>query len=453
MAASVAGLVLAVGFLGVAAAGAATGDWPMFQGGPEHTGSADGAVEPPLKATWRYPASGGTVVSSPVVVGGTVIVETSDAVVGIDAAAGTVSWTHAREAGPVAPVAIDPNAQGGLVVYSQGQAAGPGLAAVTLAFLETQGSGIAPNTHKSKPGGWTFTLDKPARGGPTIADGKVFVGTDGGSVYAVDESTGQQAWRASVGGAVLTPPAVSGGKVFVVAASGKDFLDRLVAFDEATGKLVWSYSQALGVAGATAPTTTDGRVFVGLGDGSMRAFRAGNGDPLWAQGTGADFKADSAPAVSGDSVYVTDAAAGLDRFKITDGHREWNYLFEEGLTAAAPLVGSSVVYVGMSDGSIAAVDLSTGNLVWRSASGTGGVGPLAPAGDVLIAQHQGAKGSIVAYAHDPAGSLVDVASPSRLDPGRALLDYLVALAIVLVFLAIFWLLEARVRQRRGEAVA
>jgi len=422
----------------------------MFQGGPEHTGSAGGAVQPPLKATWRYPASGGTVVSSPVVVGGTVIVETSDAVVGIDASTGATSWTQGREAGPVAPVAVDPDVAGGLLVFSQGQAGGAGLNAIPIASLEAPPS-HTPSEPKPKPGEWTFTLDKPSRGGPTIADGKVFAGTDGGSVYAVDDATGQQVWRASAGGRVVTPPAVSSGKVFVVAESGKDFNGRLLAYDEDTGKLAWSYAQTIGVPGATAPTASGGRVFVGLGDGAVRAFRGGNGDPLWAQGTGADFKSDSAPAVSGDSVYVTDAAAGLDRFNVTDGHREWNYLFEEGVTAAAPLVGSSVVYVGLSDGSIAAVDLSTGNLVWRSASGTGGVGPLAPAGDALIAQHQGAKGSIVAYAHDPAGSLVDVASPSRLDPGRALLDYLVALAIVLVFLAIFWLLEARVRQRRGEA--
>jgi len=435
----------------VPARAAATYDWPMFQGGQEHTGSAPAAVEPPLKVVWQYPASGGTVVSSPVVVGTTVIVETADAVVGIDASTGSAAWTHPRESGPVAPVAFAPDVQGGLVVFSQGQASGAGLMAVSLPFLEAPKSGSRPITFQPKPGGWTFALDKPSRGGPTIADGKAFAGTDGGSVYAVDVSTGQQVWKASVGGAVVTPPAVSGGRVFVVAATGKDFVDRLVALDEATGKQAWAYSQTLGLAGATAPTASGGRVFVGFGDGAVRAFRAGNGDPLWAQATGADFKADSAPAVSGDSVYVTDAEAGLASFRVADGHREWTYLFELGLTAAAPLVASSIVYVGMSDGSVAAIDRSTGNQVWRSATGTGPVGPLAPAGDALIAQHQGAQGSIVAFSHDPAGTLTDIPSPSRLNPGRALVDFVIALAIVVALLAVFWILESRVRRRRAEA--
>jgi len=131
---------LAVGLFGVAAANAATGDWPMFQGGPEHTGSSAGVVVPPLKATWRYPASGGTVVSSPVAVGKMAIFETSDAVVAIDATTGSVAWTQARESGPVAPVAFDPDSLGGLVVFSEGQAGGAGLNGVPLAPLEAPAS-------------------------------------------------------------------------------------------------------------------------------------------------------------------------------------------------------------------------------------------------------------------------------------------------------------------------
>jgi eukaryotic-like serine/threonine-protein kinase len=452
----VAGSCLGLAFaLGASGAHAAAGlYWPMFQGGPEHTGYAPGAVEPPLKVAWRYPATEGAVVSPPVVAAGTVIVETSDAVVGLDSATGVSKWKAGRVAGPVAPVAVDSALPGGLLVFTQGQAKGTAeLVAESLSNLPQDGKIGHPRAVPGAPKPWTFSLDDASRGGPTIADGKVFGGTDAGSVYAVDESTGAQVWHTAVGGEVVAPPAVSGGKVFVVAERGKDFVDRLVALDETTGKQVWAYSQTVGIAAATAPTATGGRVFVGLGDGSIRVFRAANGDPVWAQGAGADFRSDSAPAVAGDGVYVSDSAAGMDRFRITDGHREWNYLFEEGLTPAVPLVSSSVVYVGMSDGSVAALDRSTGNLVWRSSTGTGDVGPLAPAGDSLIAQHRGAKGGIVAFSHDPSGTLVDIPSPSRLDLGRALLDFAVALVIVIAGLAIFWVLEARVRRRRGEVTA
>src|SRR5215471_3504147 len=135
-----AGVTFAVGSLGLAAARAdATGavEWPMFQGGPAHTGAAPEGVDPPLKPTWRYPATRGAVVSSPVVVGKMVIVETSDSVVGIDDTTGNAAWTHGRESGPVAPVAFDPDALGGLIVFSQGEVGSAGLVAAPLESLET----------------------------------------------------------------------------------------------------------------------------------------------------------------------------------------------------------------------------------------------------------------------------------------------------------------------------
>jgi len=110
------------------------------------------------------------------------------------------------------------------------------------------------------------------------------------------------------------------------------------------------------------------------------------------------------------------------------------------------------VYVGLDDGTVAAVSVASGNLVWQSHPERGPVGPLAPAGDLLLAAHAGRGGALVAYGH-ASGALTDVVSPSRLNLIIALLNFAIAAVIVAFGAAAFAALEARVRARRSKGMA
>jgi outer membrane protein assembly factor BamB len=161
------------------AALAQSGDWTSFQGGPERTGTAPGPLAPAAVA-WTFGAKS-PATSSPVVAGGAAVFETAGQVTAVDPATGERLWSIPRLPGPVAPVAIDPSTNGGMLVYTEGGLSGTAdVAAVSL----TDRSLLR-----------AFTLPRVSRGGPTIADGRVFVGTDGGVVYAIDEAGGGQVWK------------------------------------------------------------------------------------------------------------------------------------------------------------------------------------------------------------------------------------------------------------------
>ena len=61
---------------------------------------------------------------------------------------------------------------------------------------------------------------------PSLAGGKVFVGTDTGDVHCLSQATGEELWKIRVGGGIVFPPAVTAGWCITGTVSGK-----LVAFE------------------------------------------------------------------------------------------------------------------------------------------------------------------------------------------------------------------------------
>jgi eukaryotic-like serine/threonine-protein kinase len=416
------------------AALAQSGDWTSFQGGPERTGSAPGAPSPPLAVAWTF-GTKSPATSSPVVAGGAAVFETAGQVTAVDPATGERLWSIPRLPGPVAPVAIDPSTNGGMLVYTEGGLSGTAdVAAVSL-------------TDRSLL--WAFTLPRVSRGGPTIADGRVFVGTDGGIVYAIDEAGGGQVWKAETDGLVVGPLAASGGMVFGVSENGHGAASTVYGWHADTGKEAWSFAQTRGVVGSSSPSATGGVVYVGMGDSTVRAFAASSGDVLWSRAVSTTFSPGSAPAVADGSVYALTAGGHLYDLRASDGTRMWDYLFDANSIRSSALVASDTVYAGLDDGTVVAVSIGSGNLVWTSQATSGAVGALASAGDLILAAHAGRSGDLAAFRHTE-GTLTDVVSPSRLNVGIALFNFAIAAAIVGLLAAGFAALEARVRARRGE---
>jgi outer membrane protein assembly factor BamB len=420
------------------AALAQSGDWPSFQGGPERTGTAPGAPSPPLAAAWTYPMKS-PATSSPAVVGGAAIFETAGEVVAVDPSNGRRLWSIPRVPGPVAPVAVDPSTNGGILVYTEGGLSGIAGGTGDVAAVSLTDRSLL----------WAFTLPRVSRGGPTIAGGRVFVGTDGGIIYAIDGADGGQVWKAETDGLVVGPLAASGGMVFGVAENGHGAASTVYGWHADTGKEAWSFAQTRGVIGSSSPSATGGVVYVGMGDSTVRAFDASSGDVLWSRAVSTTFSPGSAPALAGGSVYALTAGGHLYDLRASDGTRVWDYLFDANSIRSSALVASDTVYAGLDDGTVVAVSISSGNLVWTAKPTPGLVGALVPAGDLILAAHAGRSGHLEALRHTE-GPLTDIVSPSRLNLGIALLDFAIAAAVVGLLAAAFAALEARVRRRRGE---
>jgi outer membrane protein assembly factor BamB len=280
----------------------------------------------------------------------------------------------------------------------------------------------------------------------------VYFGGEDRYVYAVDLATGGVTWKMRTQGLVDTSPAVAGGKVMVVSESLSAGV-RVYALDQATGKVAWTFSRPPS-SERTSSVSTDGRVaYLGLSDRTVQALDVRNGLILWSQPVPVAFTPATAPALASGSVLVADADGGLYRFDARTGTRIWDFqLPTSGLPSrAGPLVSGGVVFLGSSDGTLGAVEIASGQLIWKTRFATGPVGSLTPHGDHLLVSLLGRKGGIVAMDHDPNGTMIQEDSPTDLSRPVALRNYAAAFVLVLggVWLLFGYLPEVGRRRRSG----
>lgn len=129
---------------------------------------------------------------------------------------------------------------------------------------------------------------------PVVANGLVYVGTMHGTMHAIDDRTGQDAWARRVGGGILHSAAVADGRVFFGATDGKVY-----ALDARTGEPAWAYQTGLAI--WNAPVVADGAVFIGGRDGFFYAIDARDGELLWRTEIGAPILC--SPAYDANRVY------------------------------------------------------------------------------------------------------------------------------------------------------
>lgn len=351
--------------------------WPMFRGGPAHTGrNAIVLANREGPALWATHDIRSAVVSSPTVVNGTVYISSLDGLVyalnsatleskwrmsvgfstrstpavaeGRVYAAGfgmfedrVDRWTFALSTSRGTPLW---SARTGFVWFSS-----PTLWNDTVYIGSTSGDVYALSTR----GGairWRFGTDGAVASTPAVANGTLFVGSNDDRVYAVDASTGTGRWNVTTGDDVISSPAVAGGTVFVGSMDG-----RVYAFDAATGAERWNVSTGDGV--YSSPAVADGSVYVGGTDGRLYAIDAESGEVRWTFETNGSIV--SSPAVESDIVYVGSMDDHLYAIRTDSGNLIWR--FETGgAIVSSPTPVNGLIYVGSNDGKL--------YLIWGRAS-------------------------------------------------------------------------------------
>lgn len=185
--------------------------------------------------------------SSPAVVDNVVFASSSTGrFYAVSASNGDILWTF-EAGGSSAPVVSDGKVffASGLDVYSLDAATGLSL--------------------------WNATLNFPNfRSAPAISNNMLFVAAGFGRLYAFDVTTGLEVWSFDIGADVWSSPSVADGKVFIGSAAGNG---RIYCFNETTGNQIWNHPTIeRSVAG---PVISDGIVIVGSGSfarGGIIAF-------------------------------------------------------------------------------------------------------------------------------------------------------------------------------------
>ena len=214
---------------------------------------------------------------------------------------------------------------------------------------------------------------------PVEADGKVFAKDAYSTVTAYNADTGQRIWSVTLkpekardddefGGGL----AYYGGRLFVTTGFAVVF-----SLDAADGKEVWSSAVSAPVRGA--PLVFGDRVFATSIDNKLHALAAVDGSDLWTFSglqEVSGYVGGNSPAGSGDLVVAPFTSGELVGLRLETGRTVWNEsLVGPRREARAfgnladirgrPVIDRGVVLAMGSAGTLAAVDLRSGQRLWE----------------------------------------------------------------------------------------
>jgi outer membrane protein assembly factor BamB len=139
---------------------------------------------------------------------------------------------------------------------------------------------------------------------PRVAHGLVYFGV-GGSLYALEASTGAVRWQAATGGQGSAPPAIANGVVYISSHTGViSDVGLFSALDATTGAVRWE--DRMSVSEDASPVVANGVVYVGTG-GSLVALDASTGALRWqfhSSDPNTPYFAFSTPVVANGVVYA-----------------------------------------------------------------------------------------------------------------------------------------------------
>ncbi len=199
---------------------------------------------------------------------------------------------------------------------------------------------------RSSDGDQNKLTDAPVSG--IASDGeRIFLGTGDGQALAVDRSG--IIWEADIGGPAIGHPVVGPNHVFLSVGEGGDESGGVVALEREEGRVIWR--AALGHAPATAPALGEILVVPGRA-GELSALDPSHGGTRWRfPGTGGFTVT---PALGDQVVYAGNADGRMHRVDLHDGGEAWSVSMGATITGD-PLLVDGMLVVGLTDGRVVAL--------------------------------------------------------------------------------------------------
>jgi outer membrane protein assembly factor BamB len=226
---------------------------------------------------------------------------------------------------------------------------------------------------------WRAKLGSAIYAAAVVRDGTAYVGTTGGSFYAVRVDDGAFLWTFVPGRPVHGAALASDEHLYFVCDNGY-----LFKLDRKTGKEIWRYDlgdarvaralphQVLDKIGvgefdfdsdAPQPLLSEGVLYVGSGDGGFHAVNASTGQRMWRfEGKG---KLRTTPFLDGERLFFGSSGGTLYAVDRKTGKEIWNKDTRAEVTSS-PLVVAGKLIVGNRGGLLAALNPSTGEVIWRA---------------------------------------------------------------------------------------
>lgn len=304
-------------------------DWPMFRRDGARSGIAEWQELAGAELAWATEL-GGSVDSSPAVVGGTVFVGNS------------LGEMHALSAEDGSPLWRFETV--GAVVSS------PAVADGMVLFGSVDGFCYAVDAETGREA-WRYRTRGAIISSPAIIDSRVLFGSMDGRMYCLSLSDGSPVWRTEPGASIQCSPAVANGLVFFGDDEGA-----MQAVMLSDGSVAWKHEGRGRV--IAAPVVADGTVVFGvMGPSALRppkldylvALRADTGQRLWAQNEA--YSILGAPVIAGGHVFFVTVEGYVSKTvaraaSLSDGELLWERTLGGVVDSAPALILRSLEFEG-----------------------------------------------------------------------------------------------------------
>jgi outer membrane protein assembly factor BamB len=332
--------------------------WPLYGYTKDHTRffPAPASVHPPFKRLWVRNSH--ALLEFPPVLYGEDLFQLADSGVlnAIDKRTGHVIWSRRLGRLSASSPAVTANTVY-VTILSSGHPKNPGRAIA----LNTANGAIR----------WWRALASPSESSPLIDRGRLFFGSQNGTVYALNDSNGTLLWTYHARGAVKASPTLSDGVLYF-----GDYSGRLQAISEQTGRALWvSKSEGALLGSGTFYSTAAvvyGRVFLGNTDGRVYAYDASTGKLDWAVQTGAYVYA--SPAVTnapgiGPTLYLGSYNGIFYALNARTGQISWQFNAHGRISGSATIIGRVVYFADLGKHRTYGLGISTGRVLFEDDTG------------------------------------------------------------------------------------
>jgi outer membrane protein assembly factor BamB len=284
---------------------------------------------------------------------------------------------------------------------------------------------------------WSVTL-KPEKardtdefgGGVAYYGGRLFVTTGFANIFCLDPNDGNVIWTSTVSAPIRGAPLVFADRVFAVSIDNK--LHALAAVD---GADLWNFSglqEVAGYVGGTSPAGANDVVVAPFSSGELVELRAENGRTVWneslvgprresrAFGNLADIR--GRPVIDRSLVLAMGSAGTLAAIDLRSGQRVWERNIGGSQT---PWVAGRFLFVVTSSADVAAVERDTGKVKWvtpltqyvdeKRRNPIQWVGPVLASDRLLVGGSTGELLALSPYSGEVIGKLA-IGAPMRLAP-------------------------------------
>lgn len=244
----------------------------------------------------------------------------------------------------------------------------PVLVGNTL-YVESSNGAVAALNATTGSASWQAKYAGGLTGSIGADSNRVVVGANNTNIIALNASTGESLWTTPLGNLLQGAPLVTNTAVVV-----KLINNSAVAVDPNTQKTLWTYQRQvpdLALKGGSAPILVNGQVIFGFDDGSVAALQLKSGNLVWEQsianGLGLDAISRMVPInanliASNGVVYAAAYQGNVAALDASSGNVIWQQAIS---TYAGFTLSNNALIICSTSGHVIALDKRTGKTLWR----------------------------------------------------------------------------------------